>query len=65
MGSCSGSCSGSRGGNGANGQQSPIPSATSTMTKSIMINPSQFVRELNANFNEHYIMGKKLGGGIK
>jgi serine/threonine protein kinase len=63
MGECAGTCSGTRRGNGANGVNSTIPSATTTMTKSIMINPSQFVREITANFKDHYVMGKKLGGG--
>jgi hypothetical protein len=62
MGSCAGICSGSK--RASSNLPPTLPSAASTLNKSIIVNPSQFVRETTEDFKENYEIGKKLGGGI-
>ena len=63
MGACSGNCSESKRAAVPFAAPSTTLSPGTTMTKSIIVNPSQFVREITADFKDHYDMGKKLGGG--
>ena len=67
-----GSCAGSKRSDSLVTMQVQNPAtATSTSgstvngkkSKSIIVNPSQFVRELVGDFREYYDIGKKLGGG--
>ena len=65
MGSCAGS---KRSDSLVTMQASATSTSASTVTsksKEILVNPSQFVRELTGDFREYYDIGKKLGGGKK